>query len=142
MTENKKNSNLTIILIVLGVVGMVGVCFVGLLVAIAVPGFLRARDTSRLNACMENQTKLDGAVQQFILEKNMDQLSDTPFAGKSADSAAAQVLFGNTSYLRQVPVCPSGGTYIFLPTEGALGESIMCDHDGNQDGVLDHPYPQ
>jgi len=141
MNENKKNSSLTIILIVVGVIGVVGICFLGLLVAIAVPGFMRARETSRLNACMENQAKLDGAAQQFILENNLDQLSDTPFAGKDADSNSAAVLFGNSNYLTAVPVCRSGGTYTFLSTDGSVGESIMCDHDGNQDGVLDHPYP-
>ena len=40
---------------------MIVVAIIGILMAIAVPGFVKARTTSRLRACNENLVKIDGA---------------------------------------------------------------------------------
>jgi prepilin-type N-terminal cleavage/methylation domain-containing protein len=115
---------------------MIVVAIIGILIAIAVPGFIKARNTSRRNACQENQTKIDGAVQQYILEENLNALADTPFAGTDfvTGSDGATELVGPANYLKAVPVCPSSGTYSFLAAEGGLGETVECD-------VADHPFP-
>ncbi|MDX1973540.1 MAG: prepilin-type N-terminal cleavage/methylation domain-containing protein [Candidatus Sumerlaeia bacterium] len=115
---------------------MIVVAIIGILIAIAVPGFIKARNTSRRNACQENQTKIDGAVQQYILEENLNALADTPFQGSAfaAGSAGATALVGSANYLKAVPVCPSGGVYSFLAQEGSLGETVSCS-------IADHPFP-
>ncbi|HNY28911.1 MAG TPA: prepilin-type N-terminal cleavage/methylation domain-containing protein [Candidatus Sumerlaeota bacterium] len=80
---------------------MIVVAIIGILVAIAVPGFMKARTTSQKNACIENLTKINGAKEQWALEKNQAQ-------GATPTDA---VLFGAGLYLPKKPVCPAGGTY-------------------------------
>ena len=82
---------------------MIVVAIIGLLAAIAIPNFVKARTTSQANACINNLRQLDGAVQQYALEK---KLSSTDTYGLSdlkpyikLDSA------GN------IPACPGNGTY-------------------------------
>jgi prepilin-type N-terminal cleavage/methylation domain-containing protein len=78
---------------------MIVVAIIGLLAAIAIPNFVRARTTSQKNACINNLRQLDGAVQQYALEN------------KQAASAAV-TLAQCTPYLRNSVVCPAGGTTI------------------------------
>ena len=105
---------------------MIVVAIIGILIAIAVPGFLRAREISRRNACQENQTKIDGAVQQYILEFRLPGLDDFPGAGTEQGSVGdvtwlygdpetaadgVAIIFGENSYVRFAPACPAGGIY-------------------------------
>ncbi len=113
-----------------------------LILATAVPGFVKARETSRLRACQENQLKLDGATQQYMLEENLPSLEAMPFAGKAiTDATVPADMFGRTGYIRTMPVCPAGGEYIYYPSSGPQGQAAYCNHDHNNDGILDHPFP-
>jgi prepilin-type N-terminal cleavage/methylation domain-containing protein len=47
---------------------MIVVAIIGLLAAIAIPNFIRARTTSQQNACINNLRQIDGAKQQWALE--------------------------------------------------------------------------
>jgi prepilin-type N-terminal cleavage/methylation domain-containing protein len=76
---------------------MIVVAIIGLLAAIAIPNFVRARTQSQKNACINNLRQIDGAVQQWALE-NKQAATVTPVAG--------DVL----PYLKSSVVCPSGGT--------------------------------
>ena len=49
---------------------MIVVAIIGLLAAIAIPNFVRARTTSQMNACINNLRQIDGAKQQWALETN------------------------------------------------------------------------
>ena len=76
---------------------MIVVAIIGLLAAIAIPNFVRARTTSQMNACINNLRQIDGAVQQWALEQKKDP--------------AATVAWTDISvYLKNSVVCPSGGT--------------------------------
>ena len=57
----KKNSGFTLVEI------MIVVMIIGLLAAIAIPGFANARRTAQKNACIENLRQLNGAVQQYMM---------------------------------------------------------------------------
>ena len=46
---------------------MIVVAIIGLLAAIAIPNFVRARTTSQQNACINNLRQIDGAIQQLSL---------------------------------------------------------------------------
>jgi hypothetical protein len=85
------------------------VAVVGMLSAIAIPNFVKARATSQQNACINNLRQLDGAKQQWALEKNK----------KPADVPTKADL---SPYLRGWPTCPAGGTY----TIGAVNEQPTC----------------
>jgi len=76
---------------------MIVVAIIGLLAAIAIPNFIRARTTSQKNACINNLRQIDGAIQQWALENKKD--------------SAASVGFTDVSpYLKNAVICPSGGT--------------------------------
>src|SRR6185295_3573253 len=48
---------------------MIVVAIIGLLAAIAIPNFVKARTTAQKNACVANLKQIDGAVQQWVLEQ-------------------------------------------------------------------------
>ena len=56
---------------------MIVVAIIGLLAAIAIPNFVRARTTSQTNACISNLRIIDGAKGQWALEQHK-QNTDTP----------------------------------------------------------------
>ena len=47
---------------------MIVVAIIGLLAAIAIPNFIKARTTSQKNACINNLRQIDGAKHQWALE--------------------------------------------------------------------------
>ena len=91
---------------------MIVVAIIGLLAAIAIPNFIKARQSSQKNACIANMKQIDGAKATWALEQKK-QNSDTP-----SDSA----LFGTSNYIRTKPECPGGGTY----TVGAVDTRPAC----------------
>ena len=76
---------------------MIVVAIIGLLAAIAIPNFVRARTTAQMNACINNLRQIDGAVQQWALEQKKD-------------STATPVESDVVPYLKNSVVCPSGGS--------------------------------
>ena len=105
---------------------MIVVAIIGILIAIAVPSFLRAREISRRNACQENMSKVDGAKQQWALETSATQ-------GAAPDWAD---LVGATSYVRRSPACPGSGVY----TIGDLMTDPACSLSTGNAG-FEHTYP-
>ena len=47
---------------------MIVVAIIGLLAAIAIPSFLKARESARRNACINNLRQIDGAKDQYAPE--------------------------------------------------------------------------
>jgi len=80
---------------------MIVVAIIGLLAAIAIPNFVKARTISQKNACIANLKQIDGAKATWALE-NKKVSSDTPVTTD---------LFGATAYVRDQPACPGGGSY-------------------------------
>jgi prepilin-type N-terminal cleavage/methylation domain-containing protein len=56
---------------------MIVVAIIGLLAAIAIPNFVKARTTSQQNACINNLRLIDSSKQQWALEQRK-QNSDSP----------------------------------------------------------------
>src|ERR1700755_1089565 len=81
-TNNKSGFTLVEIMIV--------VAIIGLLAAIAIPNFVRARTTSQQNACINNLRQLDGAKQQWALKTKAAQTASPditdvkPYLGRGA----------------------------------------------------------
>jgi hypothetical protein len=104
----------------------VGVCLVVVVLVIAVPNFIRARNTSARNSCVNNLRQIDGAKQQWYLE-NQKSSNDIP-----THAEVALYLKNNT-----FPVCPAGGKYIV----GRVDEEPKCSAGlrGNPSHVLPTP---
>jgi prepilin-type N-terminal cleavage/methylation domain-containing protein len=96
---------------------MVVVAIIGLLAAIALPNFIKARESSQKNACIENLKKMDGAKHMWAIEKKK-VTSDTP------DDTE---LFGSTLYIREKPSCPASGAY----TINEVGTPTVCNIPGH-----------
>lgn len=73
---------------------MIVVAIIGLLAAIAIPNFVKARTTSQANACINNLRQIDGAIQQWALESNASATTPvtatdiTPYLGRGSGSIA------------------------------------------------------
>src|SRR5512143_3089356 len=80
---------------------MIVVAIIGLLAAIAIPNFVKARTASQTSACIANLKQIDGAKATWALEQKKT----------SADSPGDTDLFGSTLYIREKPACPAGGSY-------------------------------
>jgi hypothetical protein len=90
---------------------------VGVLAAIAIPNFVKARGTAQKNVCINNLRQIDAAKAQWALE-NKKTDTDTP---TRADLQA---------YLKQFPVCPAGGKY----TIKSVSEQPECSIPGHRLG--------
>lgn len=114
--RRRKNRGFTLIEI------MIVVMIIGILLAIAVPNFIRARATVRLKSIVTNLKQIDSAVQQWAIEQQ-----------KSPGDAVAQSNLdgtgGTTSYLAW-PTGPVGGTYA-VSTVG-----VAATFDGGSDGAM------
>jgi len=95
---------------------MIVVAIIGIIIAIAIPSFIRARETSRGRACQENLSKIDGAKEQYALDNNLGE-GDTITGGLAT-------LVGATNYIKSTPECPAGGTY----TVNAISTDPDCDY--------------
>ena len=94
---------------------MIVVAIIGLLAAIAIPNFVKARATSQANACINNLRQIDAAANQFALEK-----------GKTT-GASITLTIDLTPYIKlnsanSLPPCPAGGTY----TLTIVGTNPVC----------------
>ena len=94
-TSNSRKAGFTLVEI------MIVVAIIGLLAAIAIPNFVKARTASQKSACIANLKQIDGAKATWALEMKKT----------NADSPADSDLFGNTQYIRTKPECSAGGTY-------------------------------
>jgi len=116
---NKRGFTLVEIMIVVAIIGM--------LAAIAIPNFVKARNTAQANACIANMKQIDGGIQQWALEKGKKD-ADAPVA-----SEVAEFIKG-----KRIPVCPAGGDYVLGATV-ATEPSVTCP---NAESKPPHKLPQ
>ncbi len=94
---------------------MIVVGIIGLIAAIAIPNFIRARLTAQKNSCIGNLKQLDSAVQQWAVA-NKKNGTDTYDLN---DAVFLEYIKGSS-----LPACPGGGAY----SAGAdLTLSPVCD---------------
>jgi hypothetical protein len=86
------------------------VVVIPMFVAIAIPNFVKAKETAQRNACINNLRQIDAAKLQWALEQNKDD------GDPVAETALTVFLNG------RMPVCPAGGTYSI----DVVGEPPSC----------------
>lgn len=96
---------------------MIVVAIIGLIVAIAIPNFMRTRQFAAKQICFENLTQIESAKQLWGVERGK----------KDGDLVTEDDLIGPTLYIRNLPECPGGGTYVF----GAIGTNATCSTEGH-----------
>lgn len=103
MTKRKQGFTLIEIMIVVAIIGM--------LAAIAIPAFVKSRNTAQQNTCINNLRLIDGGKEQAAtVNKWVD--------GATVTSAIVD------SYIKggSVPLCQAGGVY----TYSAVGTNPTC----------------
>ncbi len=93
MYKRNKNKGFTLVEI------MIVVLIIGILLAIAVPNFIKARQNSRLQSVIGNLKQIDSAKQQWAMDLGKTS-TDTPVDGQGGDLAPA--------YMNKWPVGPVG----------------------------------
>ena len=83
---------------------MIVVAIIGLLAAIAIPNFIRARATSQANACINNLRQIDAAINEWALENGKQ-------TGAAVANTAVVSAYIKLNVASSVPGCPAQGTY-------------------------------
>ena len=106
---------------------MIVVAIIGLLAAIAIPNFVKARATSQMNACINNLRQIDAAANEWALEKG----KKTGDAIIMNTDLTPYIKLNSTS---SIPPCPAGGSYTlgtvgFIPqVTCSLGTTVTPAH--------------
>lgn len=93
---------------------MIVVAIIGLLAAIAIPNFVRARQTSQTNVCISNLRVIESAKNQWALETGHSN-------GDPVTSATLQPYIGHAT--SPFPKCPLGSDYNIQ----VIGTSASCN---------------
>ena len=103
---------------------MIVVMIIGLLAAIALPGFQKARESSQENACINNLRVIEGAKDQYAIEEGLttgDGINWNAIVGE--DDATNSFFIDGVAANYNTETCPAGGVY----TIGNVGEDVNCN---------------
>ena len=96
---------------------MIVVLIMGIIMAIAVPSFIQARESGRKSSCLLNLKQTSGAKEQWAMDNKKS----------NGDTVAFTDLVGSTLYLKSTPICPASGTYTVNP----IGTEPSCSVSGH-----------
>ena len=96
---------------------MIVVLIIGILLAIAIPNFVRAREGSRAKACQGNLKQIESAKEQWAMDNKK----------VATDSPATDDLYGADKYIKAEPACPNSGSY----TVGSVATAPECSISDN-----------
>ena len=100
--------------LIMGYISIAMIFVMGMLAAIAIPNFVKARTQAQYNACQSNLRFIQGAKEIWALENK-----------RPSDALPVEAdLFGESKSIKQVPVCPAGGRYSLSTVQDSPGCSI------------------
>jgi len=105
---------------------MIVVAIIGLLAAIAIPNFVKARANSQASACINNLRQIDSAANEFALEQHKT-------TGATVGWPTDLTPYIKLNSLSSIPPCPAGGSYTAAFSIGAnptcsLGTTVTPYH--------------
>ena len=102
--------------LVTGYLGIAWAVFmIPLMMAIAIPNFVKARATAQANACINNLRQIDAAANQFALEHNKTN-------GEAINFPNDLTPYIKLNSQGKIPSCPAGGVYSIT----RVGETPTC----------------
>ena len=107
---------------------MVVVTIIGLLAAIAIPNFVKARETARTNTCINNLRLIDGAKQIYALEAHASVMytptesNIAPYLGRAGTTIYTKLKSANV-------YCPEQPTVAYLINN--VGVKPSCSFGNN-----------
>lgn len=112
---------------------MIVVAIIGIVIAIAVPGFIRARRVSQARACQANLQRIDGAIENYAMDFRLSTDDDVTRANLTSPDGLI-----TEPYLRDWPSCPAGGEY---GIDFVVGTAPACtaDEPGHYLAAADQP---
>lgn len=91
---------------------MIVVAIIGLLAAIAIPNFVKARETAQKNACIANLKQIQGAIQVWALDTGAANTATPANTGVLSDYIKKWPSDAGATYaipaVSADPVCPNG----------------------------------
>jgi prepilin-type N-terminal cleavage/methylation domain-containing protein len=99
---------------------MIVVAIIGLLAAIAIPNFVKARITAQTTGCINNLRQLEGAIQTYALEAHLPPEGSVTLANLKP--------YIKLDSNNNIPPCPAGGTYNVT----AVADAPTCTVSGHK----------
>ena len=96
---------------------MIVVLVLSIILAVAVPSWMSARERSREGVCHANLRMIEHAKEQFAMEGNK----------QTGDAVANTDIWPTYMKARTFPQCPEAGTY----TVGSIGTEPTCSIHGS-----------
>lgn len=93
---------------------MIVILVIGIIVGIAVPTWLKSRNTTQAKVCQETQAQLEGAIERWAFANN--KISGE--TGPTYDE-----IIGPESLMKKTPKCPIGPTEYEIPK---IGIPVVC----------------
>jgi len=90
---------------------MIVVAIIGLLAAIAIPSFVKARNTAQQNACINNLRMIDSGKEQSALANKWSE-------GSTPTTSIVNIYIKGAT----TPSCPAGGVYSY----NVIGTNPIC----------------
>jgi hypothetical protein len=102
--------------LIMGYFSIAWVFVIGMLAAIAIPNFVKAKQQAEYNACRSNMRSIQAAKEVWALENK-----------KAQDAVPTDAdLFGPGKSINDAPTCPAGGSYSL----NSVQESPTCSQHG------------
>ncbi|MDO8525564.1 MAG: prepilin-type N-terminal cleavage/methylation domain-containing protein [Candidatus Omnitrophota bacterium] len=91
---------------------MIVVAIIGLLAAIAIPNFVRARQRAQESACIANLRQIEGAIQVWAVDNGKGDTDAVLMLGTQATGLVP-------TYIKTEPFCPSASGASYVPVDAA-----------------------
>ncbi len=106
-----------ILIIVAAIAVPLVLAIIGLLAAIAIPNFVKARQASQRAVCVAHLRQIESAKAMWAADQKKS----------NGDEPADSDVFGAGKYMTAKPACPAGGIY----SPGPLGSHPTCTIPGH-----------